>query len=293
MSDLASGSHHIVGDLACATCGYNLRTLLLTGRCPECGGPVLQSLEFHNSCRGLKPGRIFWGSLILGLLPAIGIARYLTFSWFPRTAGRSHLAIASGQAVFWNGWLFIGIFLLATSRPVLARCKLALVFCLAYPVVNVCVTAVGVIADIVPSIRVVAFYRTMMVFYAIGVMWEFGVCLIGFLFMRAVGRRLAQAWFSVLTMVAFSIVLIAVSYDVLNRAFYFVGNTQGYPWSEWWRGMWTITTDWLAVHDIDAIRFFARNGCESLYFITATVWLWRWRRQLRQPSGLFFGGVLS
>ena len=34
----------IAGDLRCASCGYNLRTLAVAGRCPECGQPVAMSL---------------------------------------------------------------------------------------------------------------------------------------------------------------------------------------------------------------------------------------------------------
>src|SRR4051812_37123358 len=34
----ASGT--VVGDLACRKCGYNLRTLTINGRCPECGTSV-------------------------------------------------------------------------------------------------------------------------------------------------------------------------------------------------------------------------------------------------------------
>jgi predicted amidophosphoribosyltransferase len=32
-------------DLACTGCGYNLRTLKLSGTCPECGRPVAQALS--------------------------------------------------------------------------------------------------------------------------------------------------------------------------------------------------------------------------------------------------------
>lgn len=32
-------------DLSCVTCRYNLRTLRLEGRCPECGAPVRESVN--------------------------------------------------------------------------------------------------------------------------------------------------------------------------------------------------------------------------------------------------------
>ena len=35
-------------DLACRRSGYNLRTLAVTGRCPECGFPVLRSVMAHE-----------------------------------------------------------------------------------------------------------------------------------------------------------------------------------------------------------------------------------------------------
>lgn len=38
---------HIAGDLACV-CGYNLRTLAYTGKCPECGGLVEHAERMHR-----------------------------------------------------------------------------------------------------------------------------------------------------------------------------------------------------------------------------------------------------
>lgn len=35
----------VAGDLPCDQCGYNLRTLLPDGRCPECGHPVAETLR--------------------------------------------------------------------------------------------------------------------------------------------------------------------------------------------------------------------------------------------------------
>ena len=35
---------HVVADLPCGSCGYNLRTLSLSGVCPECARPVRQSI---------------------------------------------------------------------------------------------------------------------------------------------------------------------------------------------------------------------------------------------------------
>jgi hypothetical protein len=41
----ASQDETIAGDLSCLHCGYNLRGLTGTGRCPECGKPVLDTLS--------------------------------------------------------------------------------------------------------------------------------------------------------------------------------------------------------------------------------------------------------
>jgi uncharacterized repeat protein (TIGR04138 family) len=35
----------IPSDLPCIVCGYNLRTLTVEGQCPECGQPVVKTLE--------------------------------------------------------------------------------------------------------------------------------------------------------------------------------------------------------------------------------------------------------
>jgi uncharacterized repeat protein (TIGR04138 family) len=41
-------------DVECAKCGYNARTLAVTGRCTECGFPVLRSFIGHEA--GVKRG---------------------------------------------------------------------------------------------------------------------------------------------------------------------------------------------------------------------------------------------
>jgi uncharacterized repeat protein (TIGR04138 family) len=41
-------------DVECAKCGYNVRTLAVTGRCTECGFPVLRSFIGHEA--GVKRG---------------------------------------------------------------------------------------------------------------------------------------------------------------------------------------------------------------------------------------------
>ena len=38
----------VENDLACAACGYNLRTQPAGGRCPECGARIRQTLSFPH-----------------------------------------------------------------------------------------------------------------------------------------------------------------------------------------------------------------------------------------------------
>lgn len=44
---IARKTGEIAADLVCAACGYNLRTLQVVGRCPECGSRVVVSLARH------------------------------------------------------------------------------------------------------------------------------------------------------------------------------------------------------------------------------------------------------
>lgn len=50
----------VVGDLSCAHCGYNLRTLLATGRCPECGNGVADSLRMRPTLPPLQQSDGTW-----------------------------------------------------------------------------------------------------------------------------------------------------------------------------------------------------------------------------------------
>ncbi|HYE20153.1 MAG TPA: hypothetical protein VEA69_17025, partial [Tepidisphaeraceae bacterium] len=50
-------------DLACVGCGYNLRTMPVTGRCPECARAVADSVP-----RGVTP----WHDRSLGTLVTTG-----------------------------------------------------------------------------------------------------------------------------------------------------------------------------------------------------------------------------
>jgi hypothetical protein len=74
VTELGETTGTITRDLSCVYCGYNLRTLAITGRCPECGEPVATSLRerpfrFRNDA---MPGRLQRGLLWLtvGILTA-------------------------------------------------------------------------------------------------------------------------------------------------------------------------------------------------------------------------------
>jgi uncharacterized repeat protein (TIGR04138 family) len=51
-------------DVACTKCGYNLRTLAVTARCPECGFPVLRSFIADEA--GAKEGGPVDAERVLG-----------------------------------------------------------------------------------------------------------------------------------------------------------------------------------------------------------------------------------
>ena len=77
----ASGSSgHVVFDLPCVRCQYNLRTLERSGRCPECGEPVELSLRAYHYAfadpvwiRKLE----FGGRLIIGALLCFVLAAFI------------------------------------------------------------------------------------------------------------------------------------------------------------------------------------------------------------------------
>lgn len=62
----------IESEIPCIQCGYNLRTLEETGRCPECGAAILQSVLNAQHRLGIKflrrAGRAAWWMGILNLL---------------------------------------------------------------------------------------------------------------------------------------------------------------------------------------------------------------------------------
>jgi hypothetical protein len=69
----------ITEDLSCANCGYNLRTLAVSGRCPECGEPVARSFtpvgfRFRNP---MTPRRIRNGIAVIIVAVLLGTVLHL------------------------------------------------------------------------------------------------------------------------------------------------------------------------------------------------------------------------
>jgi uncharacterized repeat protein (TIGR04138 family) len=64
----------IEDDVCCQKCGYNVRTLAVTARCPECAFPVLRSfIAFKAGARALAP----LGSSLLARSAFLVLARVL------------------------------------------------------------------------------------------------------------------------------------------------------------------------------------------------------------------------
>ena len=57
----------IATDLRCCRCGYNLRTLSTSGKCPECGASVAESIAAANRRRAFTG----WWVVLMLLVPAL------------------------------------------------------------------------------------------------------------------------------------------------------------------------------------------------------------------------------
>ncbi len=84
----------IEGDLPCATCGYNLRTLPREGRCPECGQDVRDSIlptsPRFESWKEMRRVRVGAGLLVLSFLVPLLI--YVVF-WLMLRSGELRMQI--------------------------------------------------------------------------------------------------------------------------------------------------------------------------------------------------------
>lgn len=95
----------VVGDTFCGTCGYNLRTRPLLGRCPECGSGY--DARPHHPCGVFRPQDIripalplAWGVLCLALggpLLYLAVDRRVTLAYIPAVP-----LLLLGLAYLWN-----------------------------------------------------------------------------------------------------------------------------------------------------------------------------------------------
>jgi hypothetical protein len=93
MPDAAAAGAVVSDDLACAGCGYNLRTLESDGRCPECGLAVIQSItvmdrdavRYGISLLHEGPAWLRWAGIgfLAYVAAAVGIAVDLALIDFP------------------------------------------------------------------------------------------------------------------------------------------------------------------------------------------------------------------
>lgn len=84
------GEMVVAGDVGCVRCGYNLRTLLEGGRCPECGLGVGVSVAYaREHLKAFRaPGRVVWaagvgaGMAAVSLVPTVW---WVAMYWLPGT----------------------------------------------------------------------------------------------------------------------------------------------------------------------------------------------------------------
>lgn len=93
-------------DLACVTCGYNLRGLAMNGNCPECGMPIQPSIvdsvgdwsdesfkQIHGALEWLGNSQIRFGiTLLLMVISGVG---YILFAQYASANGSIPVATAS------------------------------------------------------------------------------------------------------------------------------------------------------------------------------------------------------
>lgn len=106
---LGDGGAVIMEDRACVGCGYNLRGLSATGKCPECGRPA-GAFKASRYDDGISNAPLSWlrsfafGSNLL-LASYIGMVLMLGLGIFTNDPlvmyGRMAAAVAWGVAVFW------------------------------------------------------------------------------------------------------------------------------------------------------------------------------------------------
>ncbi len=94
---------HVATDAPCVTCGYNLRTLALDGRCPECATPVWDSLHgfyLHYASpawvRGLARGLLLALCALGAMVVITPVIVLLTGFWGFVTNPGAYLTVPAG-----------------------------------------------------------------------------------------------------------------------------------------------------------------------------------------------------
>jgi hypothetical protein len=122
---LLDADQRVAGDVACVGCGYNLRTLAVDARCPECGQAVAESLcrdglEFGPPAwvRGLAGGAgllLCAAVCVVVLLAAAGLALLAEDSLAPADVGVL-LTVFAGVAGILGGLALLAGTLIITGR---------------------------------------------------------------------------------------------------------------------------------------------------------------------------------
>ena len=257
-------SDSIPGDVECSVCGYNLRTMSILGACPECGNAVLRSVEFCRHLDRLNCKRLFWGSILLGLFPAFDLAA----RWWVRlivTLDRPFfLAIGFGH-IIWNATcLCLGIVLLARSKPH-QRGRLIAIFCFSYPIFVFALSMAQMTIIVVPAAHVRLLTDAIAPALYVALIWEVSVCVIGMFFMREYGNRMNRSWFTGLSLVVFSTLVVVSSYSLFMESFYLLGNTP-WHWSVWWYGKWHATNQWCYENGLETLHFYIKTLVQVVYW---------------------------
>ena len=106
----------IEGDVGCFKCGYNLKGLPRGGNCPECGGPIRQSLDRGRFLyKNLTDAPMSYLKIIrLGFFLLAGCVAALLVSifWTLRSGGLAPAFLVAAASVAWWG----GVFLVTSSE---------------------------------------------------------------------------------------------------------------------------------------------------------------------------------
>jgi hypothetical protein len=108
LDDLPATAAEISTDLPCVHCGYNLRTRLSSGLCPECGSPVIDTLNLNTELERSRPGWLRCLAIGNGVLI---LTRVMLFAIYFVSDSRNFGLVGSLMVVA-TGTYVAGIFLL-------------------------------------------------------------------------------------------------------------------------------------------------------------------------------------